>query len=129
MTDYQHVSLGITAKLIKESWVCVDEDMRLIDELIRVNVSHMTNELADDLIKPETKCYNHETDNDCESHLVDFPLLNALLPDIKLQRGLKGIPLVTKSLDIGPKPIIDRLEVCNSHEEKTLKCLAQISCR
>ena len=95
MTDYEDVSLCITAKLIKESWICVDEDMRLIDELIRVNISHVAYKLADDLIKPEAECYYHDTDYDSESHLIDFPLLNALLPNIELEGGLEGIPLVT----------------------------------
>ena len=89
----------------------------------------MANELADNHIEPETKDHNDGTDDDCESHFINFSLLNTLFPNIELKRRLQGGSLVSQGLNVEPKPIVDRLKIGNSHQEKALESLTQVGCR
>lgn len=59
--------------------------MRLSDKLFRVQVSHVTHELTDNDVKPESKEYDNGTNNNCEPHLVNLSLLNTLLPNVELE--------------------------------------------
>jgi hypothetical protein len=47
-------------------------------------MSHVTNEVTDDHVLPEAQEQHHQTDQYCESHLINFSLLDALFPNIEL---------------------------------------------
>jgi len=47
-------------------------------------MSHVANEVTDDHILPEAQEQHNQTDQHRESHLIDFPLFNALFPNIEL---------------------------------------------
>ena len=66
-------------------------------------------EVTDDHVEPESKCDDDSTDNNSEPHLIDFSLLDTLLPDIELEGGLERVALLAQCLNIVPKPIVDGL--------------------
>jgi hypothetical protein len=53
-------------------------------------------------------------------------LFDTLFPNIELKRWLQGGSLISQGLYVEPKPIIDRLEISYSHQEKALESLTQI---
>lgn len=83
--------------------------MGLSHELFWVKVSHVGNEMADYHVDPKSKDNNYAANNDSESHLVNFSLLYALLPNVKLEWWLKWITLLTDGPNVPPKPVIDGL--------------------
>jgi len=81
----QEELVGCWAEFFKLLWGRVDEYSLFTDEIDIVCILHRNRKLSDKLINQQGEEDDDDTENDREQHLIFLSLLNALLPNVKLE--------------------------------------------
>jgi hypothetical protein len=81
--------------------------MRFNDEALAKCIFHVCKETCHQLINHQSQENGNKTEQNGKQHFISFSLLNALLPNIELKRGLFARIVVSKGNDVLHQSVVD----------------------
>ena len=69
-------------------------------------------------VKSKANANHQKVGDDGECHLVELPLLDALLPDVELQRDLSLAAKLAQRKNVAKESIVDALQVGTLHNKE-----------